>query len=423
MWNVHRRIVVVGILGFVIIGTLLALSLTTALSAPPIEPLPTIKVIPKVTLVIRTPIFTLIPPRRTLIIVTPIRTLIKPPTIVVVPTKTFTPPSVPTNTPTTMPTPTTMATLPPPTATNTGVPPTRPSQVLPTRTVPPPPPTTQAAACPADSVVFHQLDPATGSTHILLYDVQSKQITDRTPGLDGTAQHPRFSPDNNYIVFTFTGKGDTNSGLWVVPTCGGEPEQIVDAPDLNEQQPDWSVTNKIVLSLDKANLYVFDPVTGTTTDLGVAGSDPAFSPNGEWVAYSDNGALMVVSAQGAPNGLYNLKLRGTNPRWNPDGSGLTYYVPGVGLNRLDFATQQKTLLDPLITDLTFDPKPGGQLAVIVNGQLSLTTIQAVTNKTQITQPVGNNKVAGSPDWTKLTSSTVPDMAAARAFFTALGPAK
>ncbi len=402
MRNVPRRIVITSILAFVVIGTLLALSLTTALSAPPIEAAQTIRILPKVTFTLKTPIFTLIPPKRTLIIVTFVK--------------------LPSNTPTFTPTnpPTATGTLPPPTATRTNMPPTKPPQVQPTRTFPPP---TQTAACPSDSVAFHQLDPATGNTHILLYNIQSKQITDRTPGIDGTAQHPRFSPDNNYIIFTFTRKGDTNSGLWVVPTCGGEPEQIIDAPDLNEQQPDWSVTNKIVLSLDKANLYVFDPIAGTTIDLGVAGSDPAFSPNGEWIAYSDNGALFVVSAQGAANGLYNLKLRGTNPRWNLDGSGLTYYVPGVGLNRLDFATQQKALLDPLVTDLAFDPKPGGQLAVVANGQVALTTLQSLANKNQITQPVGNNMVAGSPDWTKLTTSTIPDMSAARTFFTALGQAK
>jgi len=420
MRNVQRRIVVIGILAFVVIGMLLALSLTTALSAPPIEAMQTIKVIPKITLVLKTPIVvvTLVPPKKTLIITTLIKLPSKTPGGA--PTATNTPPVAPTNTPTTIPpSPTTMATLPPPTTTRTNVPPTR-QPVQPTRPLPSP---TLVAACPSDSVAFHQLDPATGSTHIYLYNLASKQIADRTPGLDGTAQHPRFSPDNNYIIFAFTKKGDTNSGLWVVPTCGGEPAQIVDSPDLNELQPDWSITNKIVLSLDKANLYVFDPIAGTTADLGVAGSDPAFSPNGEWVAYSDNGALMVVSAQGAANGLYNLKLRGTNPRWNPDGSGLNYYVPGVGLNRLDFATQQKTLLDPLVTDMTFDPKPGGQLAVVTNGQLSLTTLQAVANKNQITQPVGNNKVAGSPDWTRLTNAPVPDMSAARAFFTALGPAK
>ncbi|MCC7448028.1 MAG: PD40 domain-containing protein [Anaerolineae bacterium] len=416
MRNIQRRIVLIGILAFVVPGLLLALSLTTALSAPPINPLPTIKIIPKVTLIVKPPVLTLVPPKKTLIVTTLIKLPSKTPTTGgSAPTATNTPPVAPTNTPTTM------ATLPPPTATT--VPPTKPPQALPTRTVPPPPPPTQVAACPSDSVAFHQLDPASGSTHILLYNIQSKQITDRTPGLDGTAQHPRFSPDNNYIIFTFTRKGETNTGLWVVPTCGGEPEPIIDAPDLNEQQPDWSVTNKIVLSLDKANLYVFDPIAGTTTDLGVAGAGPAFSPNGEWIVYADNGALFVVSAQGSASGLYNLKLRGTNPRWNPDGSGLTYYVPGIGLNRLDFATQQKTLIDPLVTDAAFDSKPGGQLAVIVNGQLSLTSLQAVATKNQITQPVGNTKVAGSPDWTKLTTSLAPDMSAARAFFTTLGQAQ
>ncbi len=70
MRNVPRRIVITSILAFVVIGTLLALSLTTALSAPPIEAAQTIRILPKVTFTLKTPIFTLIPPKRTLIIVT-----------------------------------------------------------------------------------------------------------------------------------------------------------------------------------------------------------------------------------------------------------------------------------------------------------------------------------------------------------------
>ncbi len=82
-------------------------------------------------------------------------------------------------------------------------------------------------------------------------------------------------------------------------------------------------------ALPSDTLYLVSP-DGTWRSLDVAGSAPAWSPDGATIAYSglDDGGAAVIYLMNADGSRSRKLAAGSLPAWSPDGARLTFYREG-----------------------------------------------------------------------------------------------
>lgn len=131
---------------------------------------------------------------------------------------------------------------------------------------------------------------------------------------------------------------DPDNQIWVVDKDGNKKKLL----DMEEEpgyfNPVQSKDGEYAVSGLSGNLYVTDPATGKTTELGV-GCNPTWSPDGRYLIFertTDNGDeitsgdLWMASADGTfMQQLTNTTEIETQPSWSPDGRWLVYVVDGV----------------------------------------------------------------------------------------------
>jgi|GEM_PF-2307437 len=136
----------------------------------------------------------------------------------------------------------------------------------------------------------------------------------------GKDYQPRWSPDDLRIAF-LSERQHPGPGVYVINADGTEERRLVDGrfPD---DWGSWSPNgDRIVVSGDSSSpIRVIDVATGETTSL-VEGCNPAFSPGGEWIAYSLEGIHVVK-----PDGSQQQRLTdyGESFRWDPQGQYISF---------------------------------------------------------------------------------------------------
>lgn len=169
--------------------------------------------------------------------------------------------------------------------------------------------------------------------------------------------HPVWSADGRKIVF---GRRDPSFGrvtgeIYVVDSDGSNLTNLTNTPLFYDHAPSWSPDgNKIVFSSDRANpdplgrpgfsvrtpeqdLFIMNAdgsnVVRLTSDAG-AEWFPAWSPDGEWIAFTkgravERSGIELIRVDGS--GRHLLTDAGFAPQWSPDGSKILFPTQGAAV--------------------------------------------------------------------------------------------
>jgi dipeptidyl aminopeptidase/acylaminoacyl peptidase len=192
-----------------------------------------------------------------------------------------------------------------------------------------------------------------------------------------SVSEPRFSPDGRYLSFLSARPADGMTQLWVLDRRGGEPRQLTHvtaelssyewspdsgrvvlvmhaSADADSKPPQPIVIDAFEFKHDKqgylsaasrSHLYLLDVRTGTceplTADSGRKESHPAWSPDGQRIAYVSD--PMKGPAQTAIDDIELIAARaGSAPRrllttWSPNNQRLAWSPDGTQLAFLEGA--------------------------------------------------------------------------------------
>ena len=234
-----------------------------------------------------------------------------------------------------------------------------------------------------------------------------------------SSSHARWSPDGKSIAF-LSARERGKTQVWLLPRRAGEAERLTDTPQ-DVQDFAWSPdsrhlvlvlrdaspedleaakekTNQPAVSKDKSkvpkpwmidrlqfkideigyldhrrtHLYIFDLVAKTLKEITSGDfddSEPAWSPDGRWIAFSSNRSrpdpdatydtnIWIVAADNPDKGAHLTQVT-TNPgadatpSWSPDGKWITY-VTQLDAHLFDYATRH----------VAVSPAAGGAVKVL-----------------------------------------------------------
>ena len=181
------------------------------------------------------------------------------------------------------------------------------------------------------------------SAQICMYSMLSGKLIS-WPRYTGTNSSPAWSPDGANIMFMSSMQG--NPDIYVSDANGGRPKRITFAMGVNTS-PVWNpkTGQQVAFTSDRAGgghpmLYTMN-IDGTDQqkiDLQDAGylSDPAWSPNGELLAFSwqrPNGNYDIYAMSIVDHKLVQLtrdESRNERPSWAPDGRHIVFASTRTG---------------------------------------------------------------------------------------------
>jgi Tol biopolymer transport system component len=228
------------------------------------------------------------------------------------------------------------------------------------------------ALSPLDDAIAYVTD-RSGSFEIVIRALDGSATETPLTRDAGQNVQPAWSPDGRFIAY----HSQRNGGIWVVPSRGGTPKQIV----AEGSRPAWSP--------DGARIAFQSDEHADAAPFGFA------AQNGSTLALTsvDSGAVTALTRSGSPIGGHAA------PAWSPDGRYIAFAVfdagPSNGLWLLDRQTSDVRLLhrrdevyesvfapdgasiliaggDALITRLPFDASTG-----TVRGQAEMIPVPGV----------------------------------------------
>jgi dipeptidyl aminopeptidase/acylaminoacyl peptidase len=169
---------------------------------------------------------------------------------------------------------------------------------------------------------------------IYRYDLATAELAPLTTV--GLNLAPAWSPDGRTIAFaTNAGDGTHPPDLWLMQGDASAPRRVpLPGPPRDElSHVDWAPSGDRLVGPSFRGLFITDTLGRDTLYLRTASTfqaDPAWSPTGEWIAYSTAdqtyGDIWLVRPDGTQN--HRLIPRAGQPAWFPDGQRLAVVRPG-----------------------------------------------------------------------------------------------
>ena len=183
-----------------------------------------------------------------------------------------------------------------------------------------------------------------GSSQIYLLDAggAERRLTD----LKGGAFEPTWSPDGRRIAFSGSRHVGSDNDIYVMDADGGRVRRLLQTPR-DDGHPDWSPDGSQIafharyedhgipgsrIWVGSVHARTLTSVTSTRVPFGAA--DPAWSPQGRWLAFSrfdrrvSKAALWLMRPDGShlhrigrPDSAHKVL---EDPTWSPDGRSLAF---------------------------------------------------------------------------------------------------
>jgi Tol biopolymer transport system component len=174
---------------------------------------------------------------------------------------------------------------------------------------------------------------------IYVFDLETENLAQLT--FDSRADDgPVWSRDGSRIYYRSGAEDESASAVFTLPAEGGAPDLLV----RGRRAMPWSISpdgNTLLLvdakSLDDVDLSTIDVRKGgglePLLDLAESVSEPALSPNGQWLVHSGSAAAREVALRPFPGVTQQRRLvgLGTHPVFSADGSEL-FVFDGDGIS-------------------------------------------------------------------------------------------
>ena len=190
---------------------------------------------------------------------------------------------------------------------------------------------------------------------------------------------PAWSPDGQWIAF-YSGNG---GGLWVIPSTGGTPRQLVESGSNPIWSPDsnWLAFTTQTGLVGQSNLRVIGRDGSGLRDLTRLGApvgghrSPAWSNNGRFIAFAtvrgaDEGSVWIVDAGGGTPRRLHTVLNVGNLQFSRDDGALFFSGIGNILYRLAIDPVQGTAAGQAPEALLSVPGDFDGISMASNGLLA-----------------------------------------------------
>ncbi len=179
------------------------------------------------------------------------------------------------------------------------------------------------------------VDSTTGNWDVWIYDL-GRELRNRFTFDPAFDRYPIWSPDGSRIVFASSRKGPFS--LYVKPSSGAAPEELLLQTETNLYPSDWSRDGRYLLySPDDPktgrDLWAL-PLFGDRKPFPFLQSEfnerefARFSPDGKWVAYvsdESGGEQVYVAPFPGPGGKWQVSTAGgAYPAWRGDGKEIFF---------------------------------------------------------------------------------------------------